>query len=149
MDGYLIYCFAVPIVYLILEYWIDRNRIRQDLQTYQCKLVSLTRHYKPWIYRVLIKERQREYHIIYNNKMGQVSEAICQTEHFEGVFWTSGETPKAEIDVNTEFERQTLQTKIQRLRDLIQERHRLHQKRKLNLEEDIQQLETQLKRLRS
>lgn len=80
--------FLVPILIRVAMHFVDKNRIRDEVETKLGRVVSIT--WNPFARGWFFEKNERHYDITYIDRTGRPVSTTCKTSLFTGIYWADG-----------------------------------------------------------
>jgi hypothetical protein len=84
----LLVALGAAIVIRILSHFVDRARIRDEIQSKGGRVISI--RWKPFGRGWFFEKNERHYSIVYLDRSGATVSTDCKTSLFTGVYWADG-----------------------------------------------------------
>ena len=87
---FVLFALAAAIGIRILLHFVDKNRIRDEVEAKGGRVVSIT--WNPFARGWFFEKNERHYNVTYTDRSGTTVSTTCKTSLFTGVYWAEGPT---------------------------------------------------------
>jgi uncharacterized OB-fold protein len=84
----LLFAFLAAIAIRIVMHFVDKNRIKDEVEAHLGRVVSIT--WNPFARGWFFEKNERHYDVTYVDHSGQTISTTCKTSLFTGVYWAEG-----------------------------------------------------------